>query len=95
MSGLFIVRVAVTDQARYGQYQALVTDVVAEFGGEFLTRGGGVATLEGPEETRRVVVVRFPSAERAREFYASPGYQAAYEKRIGAADFEGIVVEGA
>jgi uncharacterized protein (DUF1330 family) len=94
MSGLFIVRVKVIDPERYGQYQALVTDVVAEFGGEFLTRGGEVGTLEGPEETRRVVVVKFPSAERVREFYASPGYQEAFEKRIGAAEFEGIVVEG-
>lgn len=95
MSGIIIVRVDVTDRPRYGEYQAMVTDVVARFGGEFLTRGGDVSTLEGPEETRRVVVIRFPSAERAREFYASPGYRAAYEKRIGAAEFEAIVVAGA
>ena len=94
MSGLFIVRVDVTDPERYRQYQEMVTDVVAAFGGSFLTRGGEVSTLEGPEETRRVVVVQFPSADRAQAFYASPGYRAAMEKRIGAADFEAIVVAG-
>lgn len=94
MSGLFIARVKVTDPEQYGQYQALATQVVAKFGGEFLTRGGAVTTMEGPAEDRRVVVIRFESAERAQAFYNSPEYQEAFEKRVGAADFNAIVVEG-
>jgi uncharacterized protein (DUF1330 family) len=95
MSGLFIARVDVSDPEKYGQYQELALQAISKYGGEFLTRGGAVTTMEGPEEDRRVVVVRFDSADRAREFYNSLEYQAAYQKRIGAADFNAIVVEGA
>ena len=40
------------------------------------------------------MVVKFDSVEQAKAMYDSPEYQAAKEKRIGAADFNMIVVEG-
>ena len=94
MSGLFIARVDVSDPEKYAAYQAIAVQAIEQFGGEFLARGGEITTMEGPAETRRVVVVRFESAEEARAFYNSPRYRDAIEKRKGAADFHAIVLEG-
>jgi uncharacterized protein (DUF1330 family) len=41
-----------------------------------------------------VVVVEFPSFERAREFYDSPEYVAARKVREGAGAAQFVVVEG-
>lgn len=94
MAGYFIARVSVTDREKYGAYQALALKAIEQYGGEIVIRGGEVTTMEGPEETRRVVTLRFDTVEQAKAFYNSPEYQAAKAERDGAADFSAIVVEG-
>ena len=50
--------------------------------------------LQGSFPGPRVVIVEFPSLDRARAFFTSPEYQAARRKRAGVADLNLIVVEG-
>jgi uncharacterized protein (DUF1330 family) len=50
--------------------------------------------LEGRFDENQLVLIEFPSAERARVFYDSPEYQAARDKRLGGADFSMMIVEG-
>ena len=53
-----------------------------------------MTTLEGREETDRVVVIEFPSLARAKAFWDSPEYGEARSKRAGAATGQFIVVDG-
>jgi uncharacterized protein (DUF1330 family) len=53
-----------------------------------------VQTLEGEPESRRIAVLEFPSVEAAKAFYRSAEYEAAMEKRRGAAEAQLILVEG-
>jgi len=46
---------------------------------------GRTATLEGPPARARVVVIEFPSFDRAKQFYDSSEYVAARKVRAGAA----------
>ena len=92
--GYIITNAEVFDKDAYGEYGKLAPDAIAKYGGEFLTRGGAAQILEGNWEPHRIVVVKFDSVEQAKAMYNSPEYQAAKEKRIGAADFNMIVVEG-
>lgn len=94
MPAYIIARVEVTDPGPYEQYKQRTPAAIAKFGGRFIVRGGDPVTLEGPEETRRVVVVEFPSLDQARAFYASEDYQAAKAFRLGAADAQFIAVDG-
>ena len=94
MSAYVIARIEVRDPEQYEEYKKLSPAAVAAFGGEFVARGGRVETLEGPEETRRMVVVRFDSAEQARAFYHSGQYQHAKSRREGAATAQFVLVEG-
>lgn len=54
---------------------------------------GAVHALEGatPES---VVLLEFPSVEDAKDWYASPAYQAALPHRLKAADYRALIVEG-
>lgn len=95
MSAYLIARVSVTNAEAYEGYKKLAAEAIAKHGGRYLARGGRTATLEGEEESRRVVIVEFESLERAKAFYASPEYQKAIEARRGAATGQFVVVEGA
>ena len=94
MPAYVIARVNVTDPERYADYRALTPAAVAAFGGTFVVRGGEMETLEGPEETRRVVVIRFESMEKASAFYHSDQYQTAVKIRQEASDGQLILVDG-
>jgi uncharacterized protein (DUF1330 family) len=89
-----LVQVDVTNAQQYGEYTKLSPGIIEKFGGRFLARGGRTATLEGPPVQSRVVVVEFPSFERAQEFYSSQEYQAAKKVRAGAATAQFLLVEG-
>ena len=68
---------------------------ISGFGGRFIVRGGQTVTLEGPPETGRIVVIEFPSFDRAKAFYESEAYLHAKKLREGAATGQFILVDGA
>jgi len=94
MAGYIIARVTVTDPEKYQDYTAVTPGLIAKYGGRFIVRGGETATLEGPEETNRIVVVEFDSIEQAKAMYESAEYQAAIKLRAGAATAQFIAVAG-
>ena len=95
MPAYIIAQINITDPAKYQEYAKLAGPASAKFGGRFLVRGGKKTTLEGNIPYERLVVSEFKDVETARKFYQSVEYQAAREKRLGAADFNMVVVEGA
>lgn len=94
MAGYIVSNVEVFNNDAYGEYGKLAPDAIKKYGGEFLTRGGAAEVLEGGWQAHRVVIIRFDSVDQAKAMYNSPEYQAAKEKREGAADFNMMVVEG-
>jgi len=95
MTAYIVVRMKVTDPEQYKRYTARTPDCVASFGGRFIVRGGETVTLEGPEFSDRMVVIEFPSLDRAQEFYNSPEYTEIKALREHAGIGEFIAVEGA
>lgn len=75
MAGMWIVHIVVKDDERYGEYIKRSTQVAADYGGEFIARGGRYAQKEGREYPRNVLV-RYPTYEKAVEAYESDEYQA-------------------
>ena len=94
MAAYIIVRMHVTDMEHYKEYAKVTPDVVAQYGGRFIVRGGATVTLEGPEEKDRIVVLEFPSLDQAKVFYGSEEYAAAAKLREGAASAQFVAVEG-
>lgn len=94
MAAYIIVEVAVRDAARYERYKQLVPPSIAAYGGRFIARGGAVEALEGGWKPGRLVILEFPSTERARSWWASPEYAEAKALRLATADSKMILVEG-
>jgi len=88
-----LVQVEVANPQQYAEYTKVSPGIIEKFGGHFLARGGRTATLEGPPASSRVVVIEFPSYERAQQFYNSPEYEAARKLRAGAANAQFVLVE--
>ncbi len=82
------------DPVRLKPYQAVAPSVVDKHRGRFVVRGGDSVTLEGPQESRRLVVIEFPALADAEAFYHSPEYSEARRLREGGALFECVAVEG-
>lgn len=94
MAAYIIVEVAVRDAARYERYKQLVPPSIAAYGGRFIVRGGAVEALEGDWKPGRLVILEFPSAERARAWWSCPEYAEAKALRLATADSRMVLVEG-
>jgi uncharacterized protein (DUF1330 family) len=94
MPAYIIARVEVTDWDKYGQYLKVTPGVIAQYGGRFIARGGEMVALEGPEETKRLVLLEFPSMARAKAWYHSEEYQNAKKIRAGAATAFFVAIDG-
>jgi uncharacterized protein (DUF1330 family) len=95
MAAYFIVRAVVHDPVAYQEYARRSPQVLAQFGGRHIARGGRTVTFEGPEETRRVVIAEFADFDNAERCYRSPEYQSIIGYRSnGVASFEFILVDG-
>ena len=85
----------ISDPERFKAYMAAAPAAVAAHGGEYLARGGRLATLEGDWQPTRITLLRFPSFEAAQAFYGAESYRAARVLRAGSTDrFNMILTEG-
>lgn len=89
-----IGQIDVTNAQQYGEYAKQSPDIIAKHGGRFIARAGRTVTLEGPAARSRVVIIEYPSFERAQAWFNSPEYQKLKKARDGAANAQFIVVEG-
>jgi uncharacterized protein (DUF1330 family) len=95
MPGYVIAEVTVTEPQGFEKYREMVPATVAKYGGRFVVRGGKLETLEGEWQPKRLVVIEFASAARAREWWASEEYREAKELRQRTARTNLVIVEGA
>lgn len=95
MAAYVVGEIEVTDAAGYDEYRRQVLATVQKHGGRFLARGGRAEALEGAAAAKRVVVLEFPSYERALEWYRSAEYAPLIRLRQKASTGRLILVEGA
>jgi uncharacterized protein (DUF1330 family) len=94
MTAYWVARSKITDPVAYKKYTDRVPEILAQFGGKVLARGGKYRILEGPEKFERFVVIEFPSMDQAIACHDSPQYQeAAAHRRGGAGEVELVIVE--
>ena len=94
MSAYIFVSVEVHDPVRYEEYRKTVMPTLEAYGGKFLVRGGKMEVLEGNWPQRRIVIVEFPSVDKARAWWHSPEYAAPKALRQATSHTEMILVEG-
>ncbi len=92
--GYIVAEVEVTDPELYATYAPKAAAAIAAFDGRYLVRGGDPQVVEGERPARRMVILEFPSRERAREFYQSAQYQEALAIRTRASKADLVMLEG-
>ena len=94
MPAYVVVNVRVNDPVRYTDYIRLAPASILAHGGRYLARGGATEVLEGGWTPSRLVILEFPSVERAKEWWSSPEYAAPKALRQATADTELVILEG-
>jgi len=94
MPAYVFVEIDVHDPTLYEDYKKLTPGSLVPFGGKFVVRGGKAETLEGDWQPKRIVVLEFPSAAKAKEWWDSDAYRHARGIRQRASHTRMIVVEG-
>ena len=89
-----IADVTVTNAEQMAEYRKFSTQAMQEFGAEVCVRGGAIEVFEGDWAPTRMVMLKFSSMARAREFYASATYTHARAVREGAGVMRMVCVEG-
>lgn len=90
---IFIREEPVRDPEAMAEYRRINRQNVGDFKMKPLVVYGATEAIEG-KAPDGIIVLEFPTAEDARAWYNSPGYQAAVPHRLRAADYRAIIVEG-
>lgn len=87
--------ITVTDGTKFQTYASQVPGTLVPFGGEYVIRGGGTPeAVAGGAPPQRLVVLKFPSREKARAWRASAAYQAILPIRESSSTSRVYIVDG-
>ena len=81
--------------SNYKNYIEQVKPVAEKFGAEYIVRGGENQVIEGAWQHPRTVIMKFPSYEKALEWYNSDEYKPIKQIRLDNAETNGIIIKGA
>ena len=94
MPAYIVVQISIHDPVTYEHYIKIAPPSIAAYGGRYIVRGGPSEVLEGSWQPRRLVVLEFPSVDRARAWWDSPEYAPAKAVRQQCADTEMLLIQG-
>jgi uncharacterized protein (DUF1330 family) len=89
-----VVELDVTNQEGFAEYNEKVPAVISQYGGKFIVGGVAAESVEGAEPQGNVIIVRFDSLEKAKEWMNSPEYQEIVDIRRQNAETRSYLVEG-
>ena len=93
-AGYVIAQLKVTNPEYYKEYVSQVSEVVKKFGGEYLVRAGEYKVIDGEWKYPRTVVIKFPTYEKALEWYDSEEYKPVKPIRLANSVANGIIIKG-
>ncbi len=94
MPAYWVARSKINTPENYVKYTALVGDILEEYGGKPLSRGGKFQIMEGPDYFERFVVIEFPTFDDAVACFESKAYQeAAVHRRDGSGEVETVILD--
>ena len=94
MPAYVIVEIEIHNPIDYEEYKKLTPASIAAYDGKFVVRSAQTEPLEGDWNPQRIVVLEFPSVQRAKEWWNSNEYAIAKTIRQRTAKTKMLVVEG-
>ena len=93
-AGYAIFNINVNNSENYKEYIEKVIPIAQKYGAEYIVRGGANQVVEGLWKYPRTVVMKFPTYEKAMEWYNSDEYQPIKKIRLDNAETNGIIIKG-
>src|SRR5438105_10330447 len=94
MPAYVIVDLEVTEPVEFEEYKRVEGDTVEKYGGKYIVRGGPCEILEADWTPKRIVVLQFDDADRAKAWLHSPEYAEPRKMRHRTAKTRMILIEG-
>ena len=82
MTGFAIFNIEKNKPEEYKEYVSRVEPIAKKYGGEYIVRGGENKVVEGTWTYPRTVIIKFPTYEKALEWYKSKEYQPVKKIRL-------------
>ena len=90
-----LVDTKISNNENYEVYKSKAKPIAEKFGGKYLTRGGEMDIVQSDLwSPTRLVLVEFPSIEKARAFHSSEDYADVKKIRIENAESTLVILEG-
>jgi len=93
MTAYVIVDIEVTDPVNYETVKKLTPPIITKYGGKYLSRGGNTEIIEGDWHPKRLVILSFEDAEKARAWLNSPEFAPVRELRAKTAITRMVLTE--
>ena len=94
MPAYIIVEIEIFDPVGYEEYKKLAGATVEKYGGKYIVRGGKTEVLEGNWKPKRIVILEFPTIDRAKEWLNCEEYREPRKMRHATAKTNMLVIEG-
>ena len=94
MKGYLILDFSIKDFARFKEYIDNIAAFIEKHGGKYIVQGVEAEVMEGNWQPERIVVLEFPSTDKAKTFLADPAAQTLFSIRHDTTQSKLILVEG-
>jgi uncharacterized protein (DUF1330 family) len=94
MKAYIVSFIDVHDEVLYQKYVERAPQTIVRYGGQYVARNGTKHAIEGELPNNRVVLMEFPSVEKAKEWYHSAEYQEVVKIRHSASSGKIFIIEG-
>ena len=94
MAAYVVAHVTITNPEGFAPYSREILGTLEKFDGKFLVRGGPFEVIEGEAPFQRLVILEFPSMDKARAWYASDEYRAILPARLENSQTDLMMAEG-
>ena len=86
--GYLLGQITISDKSQYKLYDSKIGNVIEEFGGRYLVKGGLRMVKEGNPSFQRDVLVEFKDIETAQRFFSSRQFKEISEfRKAGSSGF--------
>ena len=75
VKGYLLGQITISDKSQYKLYDSQIGNIIKEFGGKYLVKGGLRMVKEGNPSFQRDVLVEFKDIETAQRFFSSQQFK--------------------
>jgi uncharacterized protein (DUF1330 family) len=94
MPAYVLVELEIVDPIGFGEYRKAVVPLVEKYDGKYLAASNRVEVLEGDWHPKRIVMIEFPSMQKAKEWFGCEEYRESSKIRKRTAKTKMILMEG-